>query len=433
MARPPIGANTYNVAFVRPIIVSYPGEILLMLLPDWPVLNALIHWVGHGLWDLAWWQIVLFTLATTHVTIAAVTIFLHRCQAHRALDLHPIPSHFFRFWLWLGTGMVTKEWVAIHRKHHAKCETPDDPHSPQTRGLDTVFWTGSELYRTEAKNLETIAKYGTGTPDDWIERNLYTRYSWEGVGLTLILDLALFGGLGAAVWAVQMIWIPITAAGIINGIGHYWGYRNFEAPDASTNISPWGVIIGGEELHNNHHTYPTSARFSVKPYEFDIGWKYITLMSKIGWARVKKTPPKLQFGEIKPVADEKTLEALIANRYEVMARYANELREACKREISTLQAKQGDTALLRGAKRWLPRDADRVPAAAQAQLQLARAAYPALDKMVVMREELRQLWLSTSASREQLANDLQSWCHRAEESGVTALRDFSMKLRAARA
>jgi stearoyl-CoA desaturase (delta-9 desaturase) len=310
----------------------------------------------------------------------------------------------------------------------------EDPHSPQTRGLKALLLTGVELYRAEAVIPETLAKYGLGTPNDWLERHVYSgRRSWWGVALMMVINLALFGAIGLTVWAIQMAWIPVMATGIINGIGHYWGYRNFEAPDASTNVSPWGILIGGEELHNNHHTYPTSAKFSVKPYEFDIGWKYITLMSKIGWARVKKTPPKLQFGEIQPVADEKTLEALIANRYEVMARYAKELRLACKREISALQARQGDTALLIGAKRWLPRDADRVPEAAQAQVQMARAAYPALDKMVVMREELRQLWLSTSASREQLASDLQSWCHRAEESGVAALRDFSMKLRAARA
>lgn len=305
-----------------------------MLLPDWAVLNAAIDWLGNGLWNLAWWQIVLYTLATTHITIAAVTIFLHRAQAHRALDLHAIPSHFFRFWLWIGTGMVTKEWVAIHRKHHAKCETVDDPHSPQTRGLDTVMWRGAELYRAESKNMETIKKFGHGTPDDWMERNVYTRYGWQGVGLMLILDLALFGALGAAVWAVQMLWIPFWAAGVVNGVGHYWGYRNFEAQDASTNLSPWGIIIGGEELHNNHHTYPTSAKFSVKPYEFDIGWVYISLMKKIGWATVKKVPPKLQLGDVKPVADEKTLEALIANRYEVMAGYARGVRQACRSAVS---------------------------------------------------------------------------------------------------
>ncbi|MDD0811909.1 fatty acid desaturase [Curvibacter sp. RS43] len=400
-----------------------------MFLPDWAVLNAAIAWLGHGLWDLTWWQVVLYTLITTHFTICSVTIFLHRSQAHRALDLHPIPQHFFRFWLWIGTGMVTKEWVAIHRKHHAKCETPEDPHSPQTRGIETVFWQGAELYRAEAKNRDTISRFGHGTPNDWIERNLYTRYSWQGVGLMLILNLALFGGLGATVWAVQMLWIPITAAGIINGIGHYWGYRNFEAADASTNISPIGIIIGGEELHNNHHTYPTSAKFSVKPYEFDIGWVYISLMSKIGWAKVKKTPPKLQLGDVKPVADEKTLEALIANRYEVMAGYARGVRQ----ELAALSVKQGDASLIEAARRWLHRDADKVPAAAQPQLAQARVAYPALDKMVTMREELRQLWLNTSQSREQLTRDLQAWCHRAEESGIAALREFSLTLRAAKA
>ncbi len=401
-----------------------------MLLPDWAVLTTAVDWLANGLWNLSWWQVLLYTLVTTHITIASVTIFLHRAQAHRALDLHAIPSHFFRFWLWLSTGMVTREWVAIHRKHHAKCETVDDPHSPQTRGIETVLWRGAELYRTEAKNQETIAKFGHGTPGDWLERNLYERFSWQGVGLMLILNVAMFGVLGLSVWAVQMAWIPITAAGVINGIGHYWGYRNFEAPDASTNISPWGLIIGGEELHNNHHTYPTAAKFSVKKYEFDIGWLYISLMSKIGWATVKKLPPKMQLGAIKPVADEKTLEALIANRYEVMAGYAREMRRACKAEIALLKNKQADLSLLRAAKRWLHRDDDRVPAAARTQLAQARAAHPVLDKMVTMREELRQLWLNTSQSREQLAGELQAWCRRAEESGIEALQRFSMRLRA---
>ena len=404
-----------------------------MLLPDSAVLNAAIEWLAHGVLNLSWWQVVVYTLVTTHITIAAVTIFLHRAQAHRSLDLHAVPSHFFRFWLWLGTGMVTKEWVAIHRKHHAKCETADDPHSPQTRGLDTVMWRGAELYRAESKNLDTIQKFGHGTPDDWVERNVYTRFGWQGVGLMLIVNLVLFGAAGAAVWAVQMLWIPFWAAGVVNGVGHYWGYRNFEAQDASTNLSPWGIVIGGEELHNNHHTYPTSAKFSVKPYEFDIGWAYIRLMQTVGWAKVKKVAPRLQLGDVKPVADEKTLEALIANRYEVMAGYARGVRQACKDEIATLQARQADVSVLRAANRWLHRDADKVPAQAQPQLAQARAAHPALDKMVTMREELRQLWLNTSQSREQLTADLQAWCHRAEESGIAALREFSIRLRAARA
>jgi stearoyl-CoA desaturase (Delta-9 desaturase) len=403
-----------------------------MLLPDWAVLNAAIDWLAHGLWNLAWWQIVLVTLLLTHITIASVTIFLHRHQAHRALDLHPIASHFFRFWLWMTTGQVTKEWAAIHRKHHAKCEQAEDPHSPHVYGIKKVLFEGAELYRAESKNKDTLARYGHGTPDDWMERNVYTRYSWQGVGLMMIVDLALFGAAGLAVWAVQMAWIPITAAGIINGAAHYWGYRNFEAADASTNISPWGILIGGEELHNNHHTYPTSAKLSVKPYEFDIGWLYISLMQKVGLASVKKTPPKLAYGDIRPVADEKTLEALIANRYEVMAGYARNMRGVFKQEVESLKARKVDASVLKVAGRWLHRDAEKVPADALPQLKQARAAYPVLDKMVVMREELRQIWLNTSHSREQLAADLQSWCRRAEDSGIAALREFSMKLRSAR-
>lgn len=393
--------------------------------------DSLVNWAAHGLLDFSWWQIVLYTLVTTHFTICGVTIFLHRAQAHRALELGPIPSHFLRFWLWLGTGMVTKEFVAVHRKHHAKCETEEDPHSPQTRGLRKLLLEGVELYRAEATNPETLAKYGSGTPDDWLERHVYTGRSMWGVSLMLILNVLLFGAAGLVVWAVQMAWIPWWATGIINGVGHYWGYRNFEAPDASTNVFPWGILIGGEELHNNHHTYPTSARFSIKPYEFDIGWFYISLMQKIGWAKVKKTAPRLQLGDIRPVADEKTLEALIANRYEMMASYARGMREACKTEIEQIRARGGDLAGLKTAKRWLPRDADRVPPSAQAALQQVRAASPSLDKMVEMREELRQFWLNTTRSREQLAQDLQNWCRRAEESGIAALQAFSQRLRAA--
>ena len=411
-----------------------------MLLPDWAVLNAGIDWLANGLWNLSWWQIVLYTLATTHITIAAVTIFLHRSQAHRALDLGPVPSHFFRFWLWIGTGMLTKEWVAIHRKHHAKCETPDDPHSPQTRGLDTVMWTGAELYRAEAKNAETLQKFGHGTPNDWMERNVYSRFPWQGVGLMLILNVVMFGAIGATVWAVQMAWIPFWAAGVVNGIGHFWGYRNFEAQDASTNLVPWGIVIGGEELHNNHHTYPTSAKFSVKKYEFDIGWVYISAMQKIGWAKVKKTPPRLRMGEVRPVADERTLEAVIANRYEVMARYARGVRAAVQQELDLLkqkqaqkQAQKADVSLLQGVQRWLHRDVEKVPEQALGQVAQARAAHPVIDQMLIMREELRQLWLNTTLSREQLTSQLQAWCQRAEASGIAALRDFSVKLRAAHA
>ncbi len=399
--------------------------------------DALLTWLASGLLEASWWQVLLFTLAVTHVTIAAVTIFLHRAQAHRALDLHPVVSHFFRFWLWLSTGMVTKEWVAIHRKHHAKCETVDDPHSPQTRGIKTVLLQGTELYRAESRVQETMVKFGHGTPDDWIERNLYTRFSWQGVGLMMIINLLLFGGLGLTVWAVQMAWIPITAAGIINGLGHWWGYRNFEATDASTNLSPWGILIGGEELHNNHHTYPTSAKLSVKPYEFDIGWLYISLLAKVGLAKVRKTPPKLALGAVRPVADDKTLEALIANRYEVMAGYAKHVRSAVSHELHRLKEQGAQNSArfsnMRLAKAWLHRDDDKIPHGVKPGLAQALGESPKLAKLVAMREELRALWTRTNVSAEQLVADLQSWCRKAEESGIAALQEFSLKLRAASA
>ncbi len=331
--------------------------------------------------------------------------------------------------------MVTKEWVAIHRKHHAKCETVDDPHSPQTRGIKTVLLTGSELYRTEAKNQETLAKFGHDTPDDWLERNLYSRFSWQGVGLMLIINLMLFGAIGATVWAVQMLWIPITAAGIVNGIGHCWGYRNFEAPDASRNVSPWGIVIGGEELHNNHHTYPTSAKLSVKPYEFDIGWAYIRGLEMLGLAKVRKTAPQIRLGAVKPVADDKTLEAIIANRYEVMANYARE--PAPRQPRRGRPPEERRRGQLRPSSRPCSRRAagctattTRFPHAVKGQVAEAVAQSPYLAKLVAMREELRMLWTRTDVSAEQLVADLQAWLRKAEESGIAALQEFALRLRA---
>jgi stearoyl-CoA desaturase (delta-9 desaturase) len=401
------------------------------------LVNMFVDFFSSGVLHATWWQEVLYTLLVTHITIAGVTIWLHRCQAHRSLDLGPVPAHFFRFWMWLTTGMVTKEWAAIHRKHHAKCETVDDPHSPVTRGIKAVLLTGSEMYRAEAKNKETISKFGHGTPDDWIERNLYSRFQWQGVALMMIINLTLFGAIGATIWAVQMLWIPITAAGIINGIGHYWGYRNFEAADASRNIMPWGIIIGGEELHNNHHTYPTSAKLSVKPFEFDIAWGYIRALEIMGMAKVRKVAPQMRTGEIRAVADSETLEAIIANRYEVMAKYARELRRACAAELAALKNKGAEHtpegANLRLARRWLHRDVEKIPGHLQAQVADAAATSPALAKLVAMREELRALWTRTNVSAEQAVTDLQAWCKQAEESGIEALREFSFKLRAAKA
>ena len=384
-----------------------------------------LNGLANGYLDLAWWQIIVVTLVLTHITIASVTIFLHRCQAHRALDLHPLPSHFFRFWLWLTTGMVTKEWAAIHRKHHAKCETADDPHSPQVLGIQTVLSRGAELYRAEAKNRETIEKYGHGTPDDWIERNLYSKYQWQGVGLMLIIDLFLFGAIGATVWAVQMLWIPITAAGIINGIGHYWGYRNYECEDASTNILPWGILIGGEELHNNHHTYATSAKLSNKWYEFDIGWGYIRALEMMGLAKVKKTPPKPVLADVRQ-ACELTLQAVIANRYEVMSRYSKALRKTLDHELTHMRELAGRFS---GAHTWLQKDESKLSSDEKARLQDLMDQSKAVRLMIEMRRELTALWGRSNVTKEQLIVQLQDWCQRAEASGMQALQDFSLRLR----
>lgn len=387
--------------------------------------SEFIHWVAYGLLDWSWWQIVVFTLVLTHITIAAVTIFLHRYQAHRALELHAIPSHFFRFWLWLTTGMVTKEWAAIHRKHHAKCETAEDPHSPQVKGIETVFWRGADLYREEAKNRETVEKFGHGTPDDWIEKNLYSRYQWQGVALMLIIDVLLFGAVGGAVWVVQMLWIPITAAGIINGIGHYWGYRNFDCEDASTNISPWGILIGGEELHNNHHTFATSAKLSNKWYEFDIGWLYIRCLETIGLATVKKVPPKPKLVDMK-AADSDTLQAVIANRYEVMARYSKTMREAFNLEVSKMKSLAKEFA---DNHHWLYKDEAKLDDREKQRLETLMAENHQVKTLVEMRRELASIWARSTATREQLLTQLQEWCQKAEKSGLQSLQDFSMRLR----
>lgn len=374
------------------------------------------------LWNLPWWQYLLITLGMTHITIAAVTIFLHRSQAHRALDLHPIVSHFFRFWLWMTTGMVTKAWAAIHRKHHAKCETPEDPHSPQVLGLKKVLLEGAELYRAEAKNPETLEKYGHGTPDDWLERHLYTLHSGKGILLMLLADVALFGPIGLTIWAVQMAWIPFTAAGIINGVGHYWGYRNFKCEDASTNIVPWGIIIGGEELHNNHHAYGTSAKLSSKWYEFDIGWLYIRSMETLGLAKVRKIAPVVRWQPAKPMVDLGVLQSVITHRYDVMTRYARLMNKQIKGHLQ-----QGmNVGKLR---EWLHLEPASLKQEQKAEVEKALAKNDALAKLYQMRQELAEVWGRSTLTKEQLVGKLQDWCQRAETSGIEALREFSFRLK----
>jgi stearoyl-CoA desaturase (delta-9 desaturase) len=389
-------------------------------------LPELPSWIG-GVFDLPWWGYVVVAVVFTHITIAGVTIYLHRHSAHRALDLHPLVSHFFRFWLWLTTGMVTKEWTAVHRKHHAKCETEEDPHSPQVLGLKKVLLEGSELYRKGALDQETLDRYGHGTPDDWIERNVYTKTDMAGVGLMLVIDTVLFGPIGLTIWAIQMLWIPICAAGVINGVGHYLGYRNFQVDDASTNIVPWGIIIGGEELHNNHHAYASSARLSSKWYEFDIGWLYIRLMEMAGLAKVKKLAPQVRMGTAARTCDDKTLQAVITHRWDVLARFSRSVRNTCAEEIRRIAENNPVSAL--DFRRWLNQDERFISEQQRARVANLAEKSRILKTVVTMRQELIQLWQRSSATKEQLVKQLDDWCRRAELSGIAALQDFSRTLR----
>lgn len=386
-----------------------------------------------GLLDLPWWGYVLVTLGLTHVTIAAVTIFLHRHQAHRALALLPLVSHVFRFWLWLTTGMVTREWVAIHRKHHATTDTAEDPHSPQVYGIRKVLFEGAELYRLESKNAATIEKYGRGTPDDWIERKLYARHSGLGVGIMLAIDLVLFGPIGLTIWAVQMLWIPFFAAGVVNGIGHYWGYRNFAPSDASRNILPWGLLIGGEELHNNHHAYASSARFSSKWWELDAGWTYIRILEMLHLAKVRKLAPRIRYNASRSCCDTDTLQAVITHRYDVLAKFARSLQRTAVEEIRSLRggAISGlkDSRALDAVKHWLQRDARALLEQEREVLEQAVQSSTVLSTIYAMRQDLIALWSRSTVSKEQLVIQLEDWCGRAEESGIGALREFSRTLR----
>ena len=396
------------------------------------MLQTLLNWAAHGLWHAGLGTVLLYTLLTTHVTIVAVTVYLHRSQAHRALDLHPGLMHFFRFWLWLSTGMSTRQWVAVHRKHHARCETPEDPHSPVTRGIGTVLLRGAELYRAEAADPRTVERYGHGTPDDWLERRVYSRLEWQGVGLLLVADVLLFGVLGATVWAAQMLWIPIWAAGVVNGLGHWWGYRNFSSRDASRNVLPWGLVIGGEELHNNHHTFPTSAKLSVKWWEFDLGWGYIRVFSWLGLAQVHRLPPKPRLGQARSQVDPALLQSVIANRYDLMARYARELRRAVRAELRRVRAAGGaksQVRALRAARRLVGREPQSLDASAREAIDTAAQGNAALLSLLSMREELAKVWEHSSASAEQLRQQLQDWCLQAEHSGVAALQMLSLRVR----
>ena len=392
--------------------------------------------MSYGIVDLPWWGYLAIALALTHITIAAVTIFLHRHQTHRALDLHPAISHFFRFWLWLTTGMVTKEWVAIHRKHHARVETAEDPHSPQIHGIGRVLGAGVLLYTRESRNRETIEKFGRGTPDDWIERHVYSGCPTCGLVLMGFIDVVAFGlGPGSLIFGIQMIWIPFWAAGVINGIGHYWGYRNFPVEDASTNIVPWGILIGGEEFHNNHHAHPTSAKLSSAWYEFDIGWMYIRILETLGLARVRRIAPVPRFSPGKTACDADTVKAIVTHRYYVLAQYTRSVGDACRQEIRRLKphaATAGgdglDALSARSLLRWLRLHTWDWRARRPMPLDSLMRKHELLHTVYSMRRDLAELWSRSTASTDQLVKQLSDWRERAESSGIAALREFARRL-----
>jgi len=383
-----------------------------------------------GLVQLPWWGYVIVALVLTQITIAAVTLYLHRCQTHLSLELHPAVSHFFRFWLWMTTGMNTKEWVAIHRKHHANVETADDPHSPVVKGINSVLWGGWFLYHREAANKETLEKYGGGTPDDWMERHVYGRCLNISLFVMLGIELLLFGVMaGSLIWITQMLWIPFWAAGVINGIGHYWGYRNFEVKDASKNIVPWAFFIGGEELHNNHHAYASSAKFSNKKWEFDIGWQYIRLLRMLGLARVKKVAPTLILKRDKQQFDLNTARALISSRFQVMSNFAREvLNSVYAEELRRLGSNKKQRALLRRARRLMRRESTLLSEKSKSQLRKALDLSPTLESAYAMKQKLQSIWTRPD-SQDGLLQALEEWSRAAEASGIDALREFSNKLK----
>jgi len=381
-----------------------------------------------GLLKLSFWGYIGATLLLTHITIASVTIFLHRHQAHNALTLHPSVSHFFRFWLWLTTGMVTREWVAVHRKHHAKCETADDPHSPQVKGIWSVLLGGIGLYRIATRDTGTLEHYGNGTPDDWLERRVYSRHPLLGILIMAAIDILLFGVAGLAVFAVQMLWIPLWAAGVINGLGHFWGYRNFETTDASRNLSPVGILIGGEELHNNHHAYAQSARLSNKWWEFDIGWLYIRTLALIGLARVRRVAPRVRIERGKQVVDLETLRAVLRDRYHVLKLYGRKVIRPVVRNEHRSSDSTG-RKLLRQVRKLMTREDIAPDASARATLNEVLQRSQALATVYRFKAQLKALWTHTASDGANRVERLEAWCNEAERSGIKALQDFANVLR----
>ena len=391
--------------------------------------DVLIDFLVSGVAGLGWWGMLVVLLVFTQLTIFSVTLYLHRSQAHRGVDFHPVLNHFFRFWTWLTTSMITREWVAIHRKHHAKVETEEDPHSPQTRGIAKVFWQGVELYREARADRPSIEQYGKGAPDDWIERRLYTPHANLGPTALLFVNFALFGLMGVALWAIQMAWIPFWAAGVVNGLGHWWGYRNFESADTSTNLTPWAVWIGGEELHNNHHAFPSSARFSMRRWEFDIGWAAIKGLEKVGLAKVLRVAPSLDIRPNMAVPDAETLRALLSHRFQAMTDYQrNVLKPALREEAAAAGAKLREL-LPRRMRRGLVDDGRWLKPDAREQLRSWVSQRPRIQALVEHRARLATLLEARSNDAAERLRQLQAWCQEAEASGIRALQEYSMRLK----
>ena len=391
--------------------------------------DALLQFLTSGLVGLGWPGLLVVLLVFTQLTIFSVTLFLHRSQAHRGVDFHPVLNHFFRFWTWLTTSMITREWVAIHRKHHARVETEQDPHSPQTRGIGKVLREGAELYREARNDRASIEQYGKGAPDDWIERHLYTPHANLGPVVLAVVNLVLFGLPGIALWAIQMAWIPFWAAGVVNGLGHWWGYRNFESADTSTNLTPWGVWIGGEELHNNHHAFPSSARFSMRRWEFDIGWAAIKGLEKIGLAKVLRVAPSLDIRPNIAVPDGETLRALLSHRFQAMTDYQrNVLKPALREEAAAAGARLREL-LPRRMRRGLFDDGRWLKPEAREQLRSWVSQRPRIQALVEHRARLAALLEARSHDAAERLHQLQAWCQEAEASGIRALQEYSLRLK----
>lgn len=381
-----------------------------------------------GLLDLPWWGYVVWAFVWIQITMMAITLYFHRSQAHRSVDLHPVLQHFFRFWLWITTGAPTKEWVAVHRKHHALCERDGDPHSPVVYGLKRVVLEGAELYKREAAKPETLEKYGKGTPDDWVERNIYSRLDYTGIGLLVLFNIVMFGAIGIILVAVELAAMPVLAAGIVNGVCHARGYRNFETNDASTNLWPIAVLIGGEELHNNHHAFPTSARFSLRKGEFDIGWLYLRIFSLLGLAHVRRVASEPDLAEPTGAPDLETLRAILVNRMHVLRAYMHTVTlPVLRRECESMGSNA--RAVLPKVRRWLTRQPQLLDESDRHKLRELKAQLPAFGLVLEYRNELKLLWEGAHTSNERLLDDFLQWCRRAEESGNQYLQDFVAYLR----